>query len=191
MQNKAAKSSLALVCLLLALLLSGCSLLQLLDALNSDSPEESLFWAREHTEELFRCGEELLGHYPETPERNGADYRISASGGKLEALDLVSGERLVFESEDCTALLKRKQIRDVSLESDRVQYSLGGRGFGSQTDYFDVYYIPSDDLKGCFGYIDGMTFTEQDGGWFARGDGDNTFFYLELAEHLYFCSAHF
>ena len=183
----------------LVLGLSGCSWLRLYgavhDAFFSDTPEAALSWARSHKEELRRCGEELLGHYPDKPQWAGACFTVSVTDdGAVELWHELSGELICFSGEDCSVLLKESAIQDVQLEPDRVCFSLGGRGFGSQTDYFEVYYIPSDDISGCFGWSPDMTFTEQDGGWFGKTDDpndDDTFFYQEIAAHLFFCVSHF
>ena len=83
-------------------------------------------------------------------------------------------------------------MEEILVRSDRVEFDIGGSGFGSQADYYMVYYLPEEDLSGCFGFDPEMTFTQQDGGWIGRiDDNDNTFFYQCIGEHLYYCSAHY
>ena len=99
-----------------------------------------------------------------------------------------------FHSESCQKVLEEASVGEVLLFRDGVRFSLGGNGFGAQTDYFDVYYIPSDDLTGCFGYHPDMTFTARNGGYLGRmpeKQDDNTFFYQKIGDHLYYCAAHY
>jgi predicted small lipoprotein YifL len=156
---------------------------------NDPTPEEALSKARSRAELLIACGQELLAL--ELPNRDEG-WDVTPLTGKWMALYQPLSRCLTdFESENCRLLLDLGIAEDIQIEDNMACFSLGGRGLGSETEYYDVYYIPSDDLTACFGYSEGMVFTEQDGGWLARGTGDNTFFYQQIGEHLYFCIAHF
>ncbi len=151
--------------------------------------EQALSKAVSGRELLEACGAELLAL--ELPDRDSS-WKVTPLHESWMVLYDTRNRRLTdFDSENCSRILDWDIAKEITVEKDRVRFFIGGRGFGSQTDYFNVYYIPSDDLSGCFGYLQGMEFTEQDGGWFAKGEGDDTFFYCELGEHLYFCSSHF
>lgn len=179
------------------LTLCGCE--QIFTALgleDTNSPSgTSLAWAEAHADLLGRCGGELMANYPETPKWTGAKFEVSIiKDDWIELWHPQSRELITFHSEDCRTLLAEEAVESVSVEPAAVRFSLGGLGFGSQTTYYDVCYIPSDDVSGCFGWSAEMTFTERDGGWFGQSDDpadDNTFFYQEIGEHLYFCVAHF
>lgn len=152
-------------------------------------PEEALNKARSGAELLTACGEELLAQ--ELPNRDEA-WMVAPLYGDWMALYQILPRNLTdFESENCRLLLDLGIAEEIRIDGETVRFSLGGRGLGPETEYYDVYYIPSDDVSGCFGWSVEMTFTEQDGGWFARGTGDDTFFYQQIGEHLYFCIAHF
>ena len=187
----------ALLVLLAVLTLSACD--QRFSALGMDdtssSSAASSAWAEAHAELLRRCGEELMANYPETPKWTGAKFEVSIiKDDWIELWHPQSRELIDFHSEACRALLEEEAVESVSVEPSAVRFSLGGQGFGSQTNYYDVYYIPSDDVTGCFGWNADMSFTERDGGWFGQTDDpqdDNTFFYQQIGEHLYFCVAHF
>lgn len=156
------------------------------------TPEEALAKALSSVELLTACGEELLAHYPETPKWTTATFEVSIIRDDwIELWHERSKELIDFHSENCRILLEDPTFKSVTAAPGMVQFSLGGRGFGPETEYYDLYYIPSGDVSGCFGYSSRMTFTERDGGWFGRIDGDDTFFYREIGEHLYFCIAHF
>jgi hypothetical protein len=180
-------------------MLTLCACEQIFSALGAEDAktpsETALAWAEDHAELLGRCGEELLANYPETPKWTGAEFEVSIiKDDWIELWHPQSRELIDFHSEDCRILLEEEAVESVSVEPAAVCFSLGGRGFGSQTDYYDVWYVPSDDVTACFGWSKDMTFTEQNGGRFGRlndPQDDNTFFYLEIGAHLYFCIAHF
>ena len=137
---------------------------------------------------LKACGYELLDlELPNT----GNWWKVQPLQGDWMALyqTMTKGLRDT-ESKNCYYLLNWKIVKEISFQGDRVEFFIGGRGFGSQTDYFYVYYLPSDDIKGCIGYSN-LKYEERDGGWFARADGDDTVFYQQLDEHLYFVAEHF
>lgn len=138
---------------------------------------------------LETCGAELLAL--ELPDKE-ARWTVKPLYESWMALYQTTSKSLMdFESESCHRLLAWKIVEDIQIEGDKVRFSIGGAGFGSQTDYFDVYYLPSDDVKSCIGYQTDLKFEERDGGWFARADGDDTVFYRQLGEHLYFVALHF
>lgn len=138
---------------------------------------------------LETCGAELLAL--ELPDKE-ARWTVKPLYESWMALYQTTSKSLMdFESESCHRLLAWKIVEDIQIEGDKVRFSIGGAGFGSQTDYFDVYYLPSDDVKSCIGYQTDLKFEERDGGWFAKADGDNTAFYRQLGEHLYFVALHF
>ena len=186
----------ALLVLFTMLTLCGCE--QIFTALSVEDTTPSgtsLAWAEAHADLLGRCGAELMANYPETPKWTGAEFEVSIiKDDWIELWHPQSRELITFHSEDCRTLLEEEAVESVSVEPATVRFSLGGLGFGSQTTYYDVCYIPSDDVSGCFGWSADMSFTERDGGWFGQTDDpqdDNTFFYQEIGEHLYFCVAHF
>ena len=187
----------ALLVLLAILTLCGCGpLLSALGVEDTKPPSGTLLaWAETHAELLGRCGGELLASCPETPKWTGAVFEVSIiKDDWIELWHQQSREFIDFHSEDCRVLLAEEAVDSVTVEPAAVRFSLGGFGVGSQTDYYDVYYIPSDDVSGCFGWSAAMTFTERDGGRFGQSDDpadDNTFFYQQIGEHLYFCVAHF
>lgn len=141
---------------------------------------------------LSACGAELLAL--DLPNRDESWTAVPLYGNWMVLYQALSRSLTDFESDNCRLLLDLGIVEAFHIDKDMVQFSIGGRGFGPETEYFDVYYIPSDDITDCFGYSDKMTFTEQDGGWIGSMDDprdDNTFFYKQIGEHLYFCAAHF
>lgn len=187
-RTKSHSSVPAVLLLLPALVCSGCSMRQA-------SRDTAQSWAQSHAALLLRCGEELTANYPADPEWKRAEFEVSQiSGDWIELWNAQSGEMINFHSESCQKVLEDASVGEVLLFRDGVRFSLGGNGFGAQTDYFDVYYIPSDDLTGCFGYHPDMTFTARNGGYLGRmpeKQDDNTFFYQKIGDHLYYCAAHY
>ena len=135
------------------------------------------------------CGAELLAL--ELPEAAGSWQVKPVCESWLIAYDYLSRSIVDFESNSCHMLLELNYVRQIQICDTFVCFFIGGRGFGSQTDYYDVYYIPSDDIKSCLGYNSSLVFEERDDGWFAMADGDNTIFYQQLGEHLYFVAEHY
>ena len=65
------------------------------------------------------------------------------------------------------------------------------RGIGNNA-YFYVVFIPSGNIEDVWFYDSRLTYTEMDGGSLGtQTDGDNSFFYLPLSDHLYYCEAYF
>ena len=151
--------------------------------------EQALARAGANLELLETCGAELLAL--ELPEADGSWQVTSLARNWLIAYDCLSRDIVDFESQNCNLLLELGTVDGISISSDAVCFSIGGRGFGSQTDYYDVYYLPSGDVKGCIGSYSSLEFEAQDGGWFAKADGDNTIFWQQLGEHLYFVAMHY
>lgn len=138
---------------------------------------------------LEACGAELLAL--ELPDKE-AWWTVKPLYESWMVLYQTTTKSLLdFDSESCHLLLDWNVVENIRIEGDKVCFSIGGAGFGSQTDYFDVYYLPSDDIKSCFGYQSDLKFEERDGGWFAKTGGDNTVFYRQLGDHLYFVALHF
>lgn len=177
--------------LVLTVLLAGCVKM----SPRAETQGDTRSWAQSHASLLADCGKELLARYPEKPKWTGAEYEVSLIREDwIELWHGQSRELLSFHSAACRELLENSVVQRVLLRCGQVRFSLGGEGFGSQTTYFDVYYLPTDDFSGCLGYNAAMTFNEQDGGWFGRYSDpsvDNTFFYQSIGEHLYYCIAHF
>ncbi len=72
------------------------------------------------------------------------------------------------------------------------EYSCGGFGFGPDTVYFLIQYIPTDFPGNLWGYDEDMDFIEKDEGyWGTKKDSDNTFFYYRIAEGFYYTEAVF
>ena len=156
------------------------------------TPEEALAKARSGAELLIACGEELLAL--ELPNRDEGWTAVPLSGDWMALYQSLSRNLTDFESRNCRLLLDFGIAEEIRIDGDMACFSLGGRGLGPETEYYDVCYIPSDDVTGCFGWSAAMTFTERDGGWFGQTDDpadDDTFFYQQIGEHLYFCIAHF
>ena len=137
---------------------------------------------------LKACGDELLAL--ELPDREDWWTLQPLQENWMALYQTTTKSLRDFDSKTCHLLLNLDVVKEISIRGDRVRFFVGGRGFGSQTDYFYVYYLPSDDIKGCIGYSN-LKYEERDGGWFARADGDNTVFYQQLDEHLYFVAEHF
>ena len=177
--------------LLLTVLLTGC----VKAPSRAGTQGDTRSWAQSHAALLADCGKELLAQYPEKPKWAGAEYEVSLIREDwIELWHGQSRELLGFHSAACRELLESSVVQRVLLRRGQVRFSLGGEGLGPQTVYYDVYYLPTDDFSGCFGYDAAMTFTGQDGGWFGRysdPSDDNTFFYRSIGEHLYYCIAKF
>lgn len=181
--------------LVFAVLLSGCLPMSLFNTMMKNaapSRDSTRTWAKDHAELLELCGQELLSHYPSAPKWTCAEFTVrQISGDRIMLLHSPSGEQSKFRSTDCQALLEDGGVEKITVTPGCVEFDLGGSGFGSQTDYYTVCYLPEDDLSGCFGFDPEMVFSAQDGGWIGRRDDDNTFFYQCIGEHLYYCWAHF
>lgn len=139
---------------------------------------------------LKACGAELLAL--ELPDRDSRWTVQPLYETWMVLYQTTSKSLLDFDSKSCKRLLDWEIVKDIQIDGDKVRFSIGGRGFGPQTEYYSVYYLPSDNIKGCFAYNSNLKFEELDGGWFARADGsDNTVFYRQLEEHLYFVAEHY
>ena len=141
---------------------------------------------------LIDGGKELLA-LP-LPETNNDWYVKPLDKSWMIAYDSRSQSIVDFVGNHCFDVLGLGIAGEIQIENGRVRFYIGGNGMGPETNYFEVYYAPADDLTGCFGYSSDMVFTEQDGGWLGKtadARDDNTFFYKQIGEHLYFCAAHF
>ena len=151
--------------------------------------EQALSKARSGLELLETCGEELLAL--ELPEHEGSMGLTRLSGSWMVLYSVRSKTLTDFESQSCQMLLELALVEDITVYDDYVCFSIGGSGFGPETDYYDVYYVPSEEIRRCLAYPSDLEYEARDGGWFARANGDDTVFYQQLGEHLYFVAEHF
>jgi hypothetical protein len=153
---------------------------------------QALGKAEAGTKFLVDSGKELLAL--SLPEGKCDWYVKPLDKSWMIAYEPVSRGLTNFEGQCCNDVLDLGIASEIQIANGCVRFYIGGNGMGPETNYFDIYYIPTDDLAGCFGYSSDMVFTEQDGGWLGKASDprdDNTFFYKQIGEHLYFCAAHF
>lgn len=112
---------------------------------------------------------------------------LQLTGSNIKAKESVQNEPLqkLFDSNfiDCISLHSR---------GDRivVVFSCGGYGIGSATGYYNIQYLPSGNVSDLWDYDKKMTFTElEEGCYGTKPESDNTFFYRQLDEDLFYCEA--
>ena len=74
-----------------------------------------------------------------------------------------------------------------------VEISCGGKGMGSNTHYYGIYYSETDAMHAPnWGDLDPATLTPQGEGFFFKDSyGDDTFFIEPLGNHYYYYEEHY
>ena len=73
-----------------------------------------------------------------------------------------------------------------------VIFATGGYGIGPATGYYAIEHVSSGEVRDLWWYSDKLEFAEQEDGVYGREiGGDNTFFYYQITEDLYYCEATF
>ena len=123
-------------------------------------------------------------------------YRITQnSGAEMTLYNNRNETETTFQSAECRAVFDGKTVERIVVMADAsqdravVRFSCASLGLGSSTAYYE---IPSDDVRELWAYDPHMTYSDKDGGRYGTyADSDNTFFYIRLAEGLYYCEAMF
>ena len=187
------KRAAIILCVLLLILLSGCNVRQHRHKQIMNSTKEYVL----KNEDLIRDAsewlitnygdqEDLLGYNTIHIEKNAAN--------ELDARNVTAKQTETIKNEACEALLLNddyfKSIT-VHKKEDCQTVEFFVRGIGNNA-YFYVVFIPSGNIEDVWFYDSRLTYTEMDGGSLGtQTDGDNSFFYLPLSDHLYYCEAYF
>ena len=177
---------------------TGCESAQHRHERNVDSAKAYVF---ENEQQVREAADWLISRYSETTERPdyGCSIRIEKNEDRgIAAKNSFTGETEIIENQACEALLTQWDIEFITVyvNDDRstVQFELDGVGFGPETGYYYVAYVPSGYISDVWFYNSHFSYVEKDGGMFGRETeegGDNTFFYLPLADDLFYCEAFF
>ena len=121
---------------------------------------------------------------------------------RAEKSDIVSyvkeNEKLLIDcigNKDFSAIKQNNFIQDINPtpEKDFVEFSCGGAGFGSATQYCGFYYSADDDMTEiwCSPTDDGPLCKSGDGYLWKEKDGDNTYYTEKICGHFYYYEASF
>ena len=96
------------------------------------------------------------------------------------------------ESGDYGKAERLRNVHEVSVWEDSVEFSCGGSGFGPSTHYYGIFYSPTDDLTAiwCAGPAEELT-EQGDGYFYKERGGDNRYYVEPLDDHFYYYEAHF
>ena len=186
------KRATIILCVLL-ILLSGCSVRQHRHEQIMNSTKEYVF----KNEDLIRDAskwlitnysdqEDLLGYNTIHIEKNAAKeiYAKNYSTKQMENIKNDACEALLLNDDFFKSITVHKKE-----DCQTVEFFV--RGIGNNA-YFYVVFIPSGNIEDVWFYDSRLTYTEMDGGSLGtQTDGDNSFFYLPLSDHLYYCEAYF
>lgn len=171
----------------------------------------SISYAEENAQLLVACADDLLEQTPQLADHSdtGAatlmlnddadSYRITQnSGAEMTLYNYRNETETIFQSAQCRAVFDGKTVERIMVMTDAsqdhavVRFSCASFGMGPSTAYYEIQYIPSDDVRELWAYDPHMTYSEKDGGQYGTyADSDNTFFYARIAEGLYYCEATF
>lgn len=75
-------------------------------------------------------------------------------------------------------------------DSPKIEFILGGSGFGSSTNYYGCYYTPND-TPSAFQSGKMPLELQSNGSWLWTGEGDNRGMTEKIHDHWYYFEAHF
>ena len=83
-------------------------------------------------------------------------------------------------------------IEDIEHAPEAVDFSCGGSGFGSQTNYWGFFYSETDNLLAVWCAItDGRSEKDGEGRIWYEPNSDNTYYVQHICSHFYYYYAHF
>ena len=167
--------------------LSGCSILR------GKTPDfnKTVSFAKDYSEDLISCSIFLLNSYATENDV------INISANQNSTMRLYSYHLEKAEEKripELEPLLSTNMIEVITVRGHAVEYGVGGFGIGSNTTYYKIIYIPSDDIVDLFGYSDGFNYhlDESTGGILGeKNESDDTFFYYKIQDCLYYVITHF
>ena len=154
--------------------------------------EDNLDLLRSYAQEWQTAAESQLSERPDS-----LCYMVKRqSDGSLCLYDRWTQTETEYHSEMCQQLLKKRLIKGIDLYyyngAWSVKFFCGGAGIGSNTEYWEIECISTDEPADLCFYDDTMTWTERDNGFFGRQEnGDNTFYYYRIAEGVFYTEASF
>lgn len=182
-----------LVCVLLLFALSGCG------AGHDAIMRRAVSYAEENRELLQACAQELQALLCEeagdSARTSVLSYKIERQdASKLRLYNYAEEREESFENARCEEVLRGGLVQSISVHAANgicsVAFSCGGQGVGSNTAYYDIQIIPSDNAEDLWGFDSKMTFAERAPGFLGRAaEGDNSFFYYRIAEGVYYTEA--
>ena len=96
-----------------------------------------------------------------------------------------------FENEILRSVMELEGVSSISLNENSIDFSLGGRGFGSATSYFGFCYLIGDDLAFAWGGIR-HELTQHGEGWIWNETiGGNIYYIEKITGHFYYYELHY
>lgn len=145
-------------------------------------------YAQNHEELILSCVNEAYALYPERRNRT-IQIRPISENAVQDTVFTSDGGILseVFDSGPFQELFSAGIFKSVIIKGDTIQF---------HADYYaaerGLAYVPSGDPKDLNYYDDRMEFRYLKNGYYGCIPGrDNTFYYSEVSEHIFFFEAHY
>lgn len=101
-------------------------------------------------------------------EKNEEAFLNAAATGDFSALEEIRGVEKVYVQNEC------------------VNFSCGGSGFGSNTQYYGIFYSKDDNLCAIRGPYSKKLEPENNGYRWKEPDGDNEYYVEPLGNHFFY-----
>ncbi len=161
---------------------------------------QAINYGEQHEELLTSCAQELCEVIAEKEDLSEPAlvlaYRIDQKNGTMKLKDQINDTTTEFQSDLCQEIMEGGIIQYITVhyhdEHFNVLFSCGGSGFGPNTNYYDLDYVPTGKLQDQWWYMKNIKYEETDNGFYGKEtNGDNSFFFHKISEKLYYCEASF
>ena len=193
--RKLRKSMTIAVVLLWIITLAGC------ESIHERTMRNSVEYAESHIDLLESCAQELQDVISESLKQTGnggySAFRVEPiKKTTMRLTNTISETETTIESEYCQEIFGDGCIKYISIyirdAAYTVVYTTGGHGIGPATSYYAIEYITTGEVSDLWWYNENMTFVAQENGMYGKqADGDNSFFYFQITDDLYYCEASF